>query len=179
MNLVGVTLLLHELLTILIEDVDLMFVVEIHSGDPAVAVDGNSGDATGTLGDLNSLLLLGTACVPGEDGWLGADLAGDGRLALRADANAHNIISVMVLVIGDVLGRVLDLTTTEEFLGVGTWVQDNAEGGSHVDSVAIFVPVDVLLGVGAPVAIDVLKVVLGRGLVVVDSVMLIGFDDLS
>jgi len=178
-NLVGITLLLHDLIAIVVEDVDLMFVVEIHSTDPSLVVDSDGGDATGTLGNLDSLLLLTGAGVPLEDGGLGADLSGDGGLALGADANAHNIIGVMVLIVGDVLGRGIDLTTTEELLGVGLGVQDDTEGGGHVDGAASGVPVDVLTGVSASVAIDVLEVVLDGWLLVVDGVVLIGLDDLS
>ena len=178
-NHVGITLLLENLVALVVEDVDLMFVVEIHSSNPAVVVDGASFDTTSALGDLDSLLLLTSARVPGEDGGLGADLSGDGGSACVVYANAHNIIGVMSLVIGDVLGRVVDLTTTEEFLGVGLGVKDDTEGGGHVDSGASVVPVDVLLGVSASVTIDVLEVVLDGWLVWVDGVVLIGLDDLS
>ena len=179
MDLVGVTLLLDDLVAIVVEDVDLMLVVEIDGADPSIVVDSDGGDATGALGDLYSLLLLASAGVPGEDGGLGADLTGDGGLTLRADADAHNIIGVMVLVIGDVLGSVVDFTATEELLGVRLAVEDNTESSGHVDGLTVGVPVAVLLGVGASVTIDVLELVLSRGLVVVDWVMLIGLDDLT
>ena len=179
MDLVGVTLLLHDLVARVVEDVDLMLVVEIDGSNPAITVDCDSSDTTGALGDLDSLLLLSGACVPGEDGRLGADLTGNSGLALRADTDAHNIIGVMLHVIGNVLGSGLDLTATEEFLGVGCWVKNDTEGSSHVDSLVIAVEVDVLLAVSATVAVDVLEIVLSSGLVVVDWVVLIGFDDLS
>ena len=179
MDLVGVTLLLHDLVARVVEDVDLMLVVEIDSGNPAITVDCDGSDTTGALGNLYSLLLLSSACVPGEDGGLGADLAGDSGLALGANTDAHNIIGVMLHVIGNVLGSAVDLTTTEEFLGVGCWVKNDTKSSSHVDCLSTAVEVDVLLAVGATVAVDVLELVLSGGLVVVDWVVLIGLDDLS
>ena len=179
MDLVSVTLLLHDLVATVVEDVDLMLVVEIHGSNPAITVDCDGGDTTGALGNLYSLLLLAGASVPGEDGRLGANLAGNGSLALRADTDAHNVISVVVHVVCDVFRRVFDLTTAEELLGVAGGVENDTESGSHVDSLALAVPVDVLLAVGATIAVDVLEFVLGGGLVVVDGVVLIGFDDLS
>ena len=77
----------------------------------------------------------------------------------------------MVLVIGDILGSVSDLTTTEELLGVGLTVEDDTEGGSHVDSLSSAVEVDILLGVGASVAVDVLKLVSDIRLLVIDFVV--------
>lgn len=148
-----------------------MLVVEINGSNPAVTVDCDSGDTTGALGNLYSLLLLAGASVPGEDGRLGADLAGDSSLALGADTDAHNVISVVVHVVGNIFGRVIDLTTTEELLGVGGDVENDTESSSHVDGLAIAVPVDVLLAVGATIAVDVFEVILGGGLVVVDWVV--------
>lgn len=159
MDLVSVTLLLHDLVARGIEDVDLMFVVEINGGNPALTVDCYSGDATSALGNLYSLLLLAGACVPGEDGRLGTDLARDSSLALRAYTDAHNIISVMVQVIGDVLGCGIDFTTTEELLGVRGWVKNDTKSGSHVDSLVLAVKVNVLLAVRATVAVDVLEII--------------------
>jgi len=156
-DLVGVTLRLEDGVTRVVVDVDLMFVVEIDSGDPALSVDCDSSDTTSALGDLDSLLLLTGVGVPGEDGGLGADLTGDSGLSVGADADAHDIIGVMLGVVGNVLGGVVDLATTEECLGVGCSVENDTEGGSHVDGLTLGVPVDVLSGVGASVTIDVLE----------------------
>jgi len=178
-NLVSVTLLLHHLVAVVVEDVHLMLVVQIDSSDPAFRVDGDGGDATSAFGDLYSLLLLAGASVPGEDGGLGAGLAGDSGVTSGVHTDAHHIIGVVVLVIGDVLGRVLDLTATEELLLVGGDVEDDTEGGSHVDSLVLAVPVHVLLRVSAAVAIDVFEVVLHGWLVVVDGVVIVRLNDLS
>ncbi len=156
-----------------------MFVVEIGSADPSLRVHGNSLDTTGTLGNLDTLLLLASACVPGEDGGLGADLARDTSVARGVHTEAHDVIGVMVLIVGDVLGSGLNLATTEEFLRVRVLVKDNTESGSHVDSVALTIPVCVLLGVGATVTIDVLESVGLVGLLVVDWVMVVGLLDLT
>ena len=67
-DLVGVTLLLELGVAVVVEAVDLVFVVEVHGADPAFSVDGNGGDATGALCYLDAVLLLAGACVPGEDG---------------------------------------------------------------------------------------------------------------
>ena len=178
-DLVGITLLLEDGVSCLIIDVNLMFVVEIDSSDHALTVERDSDDTTSALGDLNSLLLLTSACVPFENGGAGADLAGDGGLAFGAESYAHNVISVVVRVVGDVLGSAGNLATTEELLGVGWDVQDDTEGGSHVDSVALLVPVGVLLGVGTSVAVHVLKRVGRLGLRVVNLVVAIRLGDLA
>ena len=154
---VGVTLLLEDAVSAVVIAVNLMLVVEIGSADPAISIHGAGLDTTGTLCNLDALSLLTSAGIPGEDGGLRADLTGDGGGACGVQTEAHNVICVMVLVIGHVLGGRLNLTTTEEFLGVAILVQDNTKGGSHVDSLALTVPVSVLLGFGAAVAIDVLK----------------------
>lgn len=73
-----------------------------------------------------------------------------------------------LLVVGNVLGSVVDLAATEELLGVGVGVQDDSEGSSHVDGMAMVVEVDVLARVSASVTVHVLKGVLligGRGVV--------------
>lgn len=117
-DLVGITFLLEALLAGVVEDVNLMLVVEISSANPSIFGDGYSLDATGTLGNLDTLLFLTSGGVPAEDGGLGANLARNGGLALRADTDAHNIISVVVLVVGNVLCSGVNLTAAEELLGV-------------------------------------------------------------
>jgi len=178
-NLVSITILLHDLLARTVEHVHLMVVVTISGANPAFGVDGDSLDTTSALGDLYPLLLLAAARVPGEDGGRVAILAGDGGVTVSVETQAQNIIRVVFTVVRHVLRRVFDLATTEEFLRVGLGVEDDAEGGGHVDSGASAVPVDVLLGVSASVAVDVLKFVGDVGLFVVDWVVLIGLSDLS
>ena len=178
-DLVGITLLLPDTVASLVEDVDLVFVVEIHSGDPAVLGDAHGSDTTGTLSDLDSLHLLSSACVPLEDSGGGTVLSGDSDLALVADGDREDVIGVMVRVSGDVLGGHVDFTGSEELLGVGVAVKDNAEGGSHVDSLTVAVPVDVLLGVSASVAVDVLKSVGAVGSVSNEWVVVVGLGDLT
>ena len=159
MNLVAITLLLEDAGTIVVIDVDLMFVVHIDGADPAISVDSDGSDSTSARSDLDSLLLLTSAGIPGEDGGLEASLTGDGSLTVGADTDAHNIIGVMVLVICDVLGGVFNFTTTEELLGVGLLIKNDTEGSSHVDSLSFRVIVDVLSGISASVTIDVLELV--------------------
>ena len=178
-DLVGVTLLLEDAVAILIIAVDLMFVVEISGSDVTLTVDGDSVDATSALCDLDTEALLASAGVPSEDGWLGANLTRDSHPSLGAESDGHDVIGVMVLIVGDVLGGAIDLTTTEEFLGVGFVVKDDTKGGSHVDGVTVAVPVEVLLGVTAPIAIDVLKSVGGVRLLVVHGVVVAWLSDLA
>ena len=178
-DLVGVTLLLEDAVACRIIAVHLMFVVEIGGGDETFSVDGDGIDATGALRDLDTERLLTSAGVPSEDGWLGADLTGDSPFSLGAESDGHDVVSVMFLIVSDVLGGVLDLTTTEEFLGVGSVFKDDSEGGSHVDGVTVAVPVAVLLGVTAAVAIDVLKSVGGVRDIIVLGVVVGWLSDLA
>jgi len=178
-DFVGITLLLEDAVALTIIAVHLMFVVEIGGGDVTFSVDGDGVDATGALCDLDTEALLASAGVPSEDGWLGADLTRDSHLSLGAESDGHDVVGVMVLIVGDVLGGVLDLTTTEEFLGVGFVVKDDTEGGSHVDGVTLAIPVAVLLGVAAAVAIDVLKSVGGVRDIVVHWVVVVWLSDLT
>lgn len=178
-DLVLVTLVLEDEVAGAVVAVDVVIVVEIDSADHILGVDVTGSDATSTLGDLHAVLLLTSAGVPGEDARRCTNLAGDGSGASFVDRHAHNIIGVMVGVLSDVLGGVSDLTTTEEFLGVGAVVQDDTESSGHVDSVVLGVEVDVLLRVSATVAVDVLKFVGLSGLRVVDRVVVVRLSDLS
>ena len=85
----------------------------------------------------------------------------------------------MILVISDVLDVILDLTASEELLSIRSVVQDNTESSGHVDSLVLAVEVDVLLGVGATVAVDVLKFVGLVGALVVLLIVVIWLNDLS
>jgi hypothetical protein len=85
----------------------------------------------------------------------------------------------MLLVIGNILGSVSDLTATEELLGVRSTVKDDTEGSSHVHSLSCAVEVDVLLGVGASVAVNVLKCVGGCRRVSNEVVVNIRLGDLT
>ena len=179
MDFVGITLLLEDALTILVVDVDLMFVVKINGSDPAIGIDSASSDTTGTLGNLNSLFLGTSVSIPSEDGRLGTNLTRDGCGTVGADANAHNIIGMVILIIGNILGSVLNFTTTEESLSVGCSVKDNTESSGHVDGLSTGIEVDVLLGVSASVTIDILELVASRRWVVIDRIMLSGLLNLA
>ena len=179
MDFVGITLLLEDALTILVVDVDLMFVVKINGSDPAIGIDSASSDTTGTLGNLNSLFLGTSVSIPSEDGRLGTNLTRDGCGAVGADANAHNIIGMVILIIGNILGSVLNFTTTEESLSVGCSVKDNTESSGHVDGLSTGIEVDVLLGVSASVTIDVFEIVLSCRRISVDGVMIVWLNNLS
>ena len=48
------------------------------------------------------------------------------------------------LIISYILGGVVDLTTSKEFLGVRVGIKDDSKGGSHVDSLTSRVKVNVL-----------------------------------
>jgi len=179
MDLVGITLLLEDALTIVVIDVDLMFVVKIDSANPAIRVDSDGFDSTSTLSDLNSLLLLTSLGIPGEDGRLAAILARDSSSTVGANTGAQNIISMVFHVISDVLSSAINLTATKEFLGVVLVVKNDTKGSSHVDGLSTGVEVDVLLGVSASVTIDVLEIVGDARGILVDGVMVIRLDDLT
>ena len=82
-------------------------------------------------------------------------------------------------VTSSLLRCVFDLATTEEFLGVGTVIEDDTKSSSHVDSVSHNVEVDVLSAVGASVSIDVLEVVLFLRWVVADFIVVGWLSDLT
>ena len=96
-----------------------MVIVEISSRHPAIGIDSDTVNTTRTLSELHSLFLLASDGIPGEDGRLGADLSRGSSASSGVYLQAHDVVSVMVLVIGDILGCIGDLTATEEFLGVG------------------------------------------------------------
>lgn len=86
-------------------------------------------------------------------------LSSDTKVSLGADVDGHDIVSVMILISGDVLGSAVDLATSEEFLGVGRWVENNSKGGSEVGNASALGEVDVLSRVNGSVPVDVLEVV--------------------
>ena len=156
-----------------------MVVVKIDGADHVFSVDIAGNNTTGALGDLHALLFRSSAGIPGEDGRRSTDLTGNSSVAASVNRDAHNIISVVISVLRAVLGRVLDLTATEELLGVGGNLKDHAESSSHVDGVALVVEVDVLLRVGAAVAVHILELVSAVRSLVVDLVVVIGLRDLT
>lgn len=64
-----------------------------------------------------------------------------------------------MFIVGNILSSVVDETTTEELLGVGAVIEDDTEGGGHVDGLAGGVEVDVLSGVSASVTVHIVQVV--------------------
>ena len=84
-----------------------------------------------------------------------------------------------VLIVCDIFGSVINLTTTEEFLSVRASVKNDTKGGSHVDGLAVLVPVDVLFGISASVAVDVLKSVGDVGFSVVNGIVIRWLSDLT
>ena len=178
-DLVLVTLVLEDEAARAVIDHDVVIVVKIDGADHVVSVDIAGNNTTGALGDLHTVLLLTSAGIPGEDGRRSTDLTGDSSVAASVDRDAHNIISVVISVLRAVLGRVLDLTATEELLGVGGNLKDHTESSSHVDGIALVVEVDVLLGVGAAVAVHILELVSAVRSLVVDLVVVIGLLDLT
>lgn len=179
MDLVGITLLLEDAVTIVVIDVDLMFVVKIDSADPAFRVDSDGLDSTSALSDLHSLLLLTGLGIPSEDGRLIASLTRDSSSTVGAHTDAHNIIGMVVHVISDILSRAVNFTTTKEFLGVGLGVKNDTEGSGHVNGLSTGVEVDVLLGVSASVTIDVLEIVGNARGILVDIVMAVRLNNLT
>ena len=76
-NLVGITLLLEDSVSCLVEAVHLMFVVEIYSSDHSCIIYGYGGDTTSSLGNFDSVLFLSRNGVPSEDGGSSTRLTGD------------------------------------------------------------------------------------------------------
>ena len=180
-DLVGVTLLLgHESASLSVEHVQVMLVVEINGSDEGTALgDGNGGDTSASLGELETVELLTSAGVPGEHDGGGSNLTGDGDLSLGADLDGHDVVGVLVLVVSNLLGGVVDFASTEEFLGVGGNIKNNTNGSSHVSGLLVLVPVHVLARVSASVAVHVLKLVLGVRLGGVHIVVSGRLDDLA
>jgi hypothetical protein len=71
----------------------------------------------------------------------------------------HDIIGVMVEVIGNLLRFVFDWATSKEGLGVRFLIEDDAEASSHIDDLTIWVVVHILTGVLTSVSINVLELV--------------------
>lgn len=178
-DLVLVTLVLEDHLTLAVVAVDVVIVVDINSADHVLGVDVASGNTTSALANLHAVFLLACHSAPGEDGGGGTSLAGDSNGLVGVDGNTHDVVGVMVGVLSNVLGGAIDLAATEEFLGVVGVVKDDTESSSHVDGVALSVEVDVLLGVSATVAVDVLESVGLVGTVIAEIVVGIGLSDLA
>lgn len=164
--------------TLSVEDGDVVVVTPVGGGDElGVAGDGASGNCPGVLCELRPEPLLAGLSVPHEDCRPLANLASDGPLsaAVRVHIHGHDIVGVMVQIIGHLLGFVLDFATTKELLGVRLLVQDDSEASSHVDDFAFWVIVHVLPRVLTPIPIHVLKTVARVWLTLVDSRMILGF----
>ena len=108
-------------------------------------------------------------------------MTGKASRAILTHGKAHDVVSVSIGVIGDILGSVVDLTTTEELLLLGraSVIQDNTESSSHVDDLALTVEMAVLTGVSATVAKDVVKSVSLIRLVERDRVVVVGLGNLT
>ena len=87
----------------------------------------------------------------------------DSELPVAGDGDAHDIVSVAFLVISNVLGGVVYLASTEKLLGVAGGVEDDSEGGSHVDGLSSVIEVHVLSAVCTSVAVDIFELVVGIG----------------
>jgi len=159
---------------------DVMVVVEIDGSEHGVVFGpADSLDTSCTLLEFVLGDLLTSGGVPDKDSGSGANLARDGKLSVGANINGGDIVVVTILVIASLLGTVLNLTTTEELLGVGVVVKDDTEGSSHVDGLTVHVDEAVLARVGASVTVDVLKSVSLIRLVVVDGVVIVRLSDLT
>ena len=176
--------LLHELALTSgsVEAVHAMVVMEISGGNEGgVGGDVDGRNTAGATGELHALHHLAGASVPGEDSGGAADLSSDANLALSADTNGHDVVGVGLAVVGNVLGSVVNFASTEELLlgRAALVVEDNAEGGGHVDYLVLAVEVDVLTRVGGAVSEDVLELVGLLGLVERDGVVAVGLSDLT
>ena len=76
--------------------------------------------------------------------WRRSNLSSGALLFVGAHVNAHDIISVMLGVSGNILGCAVNFTTSEESLGVGVRVKNDSKSSSEVANLLIFVEVDVL-----------------------------------
>lgn len=89
-----------------------------------------------------------------------ADLAGDALVGLGVVLDGEDVVGVCVVVVGDVLGFVVDEASSEELLGVGVGVVDDAESGTLPDVVAVGGQVEVVPGVVCFVPVHVVHPVL-------------------
>jgi len=122
---------------------------------------------------------LSSLGTPGEHSRSRADLSRNSGASVRGHSDSHDIVSVMITIVGDLLGGVFDLTATEELLGVSLRVKDNTEGSCHVDRSIVTVEENVLSAISASVAVNVLKSVRAVGLGVVDGVVVVRLGNLA
>jgi len=140
--------------------VDFVVVVQISSSNHStVNRDAASTHSTGAAGKLESLHLLTSAGVPEEHNGLVAILTSKNCSTALRHSKSSDIISVTIIIISNVLGSVVDFTSTEEFLLLRRTIliKNDAEGSSHIDNFAVFVHVTVLARVGTAVTQDVIK----------------------
>lgn len=157
-----------------------MVVALVGGGDVlAVAGDGTSGNCPGILRELRPGPLLTGSSVPYEDRWRLANLTCDGPLsvAMGVHIHRHDIVGVMVHIIGHLFRFVFDLASSEILLSVRLLVQNDSKTSSHIDNFAVGVVIHVLPRVLAPVPIHVLQRVCLVWLALVDRRMVIGFRD--
>jgi len=173
-DLVAITLLLvHLVARLAVEDVDVVVVGHVDGSESFhVCGDGDALETGGSLVEDGTLLLFSSDGVPDEDQGDGSTLSSDGERAITRHGEGHNVIVVTVHLTSSLSSAVIGFTTTEEFLSVGSSVEDDSEGGSHVGDLAVFVEVDVLARVLGSVSVAVLKSVGLVGLVSVSLVML-------
>jgi len=96
-----------------------------------------------------------------------------------AEIDGGDVVVVTILIVSSLLGLVLDLTTTEELLGVRVVVKDDTESGGHVDDLTVLVDEAVLARISASVTIDVVKSVSLVRLLLVDGVVIVRLSDLT
>lgn len=178
---VGTTLVRHdEVTTLHVENVDIVVVVEIDASEHGVVLGPtDSLDTSGTLLEFELVLLLTSSGIPNEDSGSGANLARYGKLSVGAQIDGGDIVVVTILIIASLLGAVLNLTTTEELLGVGVVVKDDTKSSGHVNDLTILVNETVLARVRASVTVDVVKGVSLVRLFIVDGVVIVRLSDLT
>jgi len=160
--------------------VDIVVVVKIGaSNHGSILANANSLDTSGTFFEFKLLFLLTSTGVPNKESGSGADLARDSPFSHLVHIYSKNIVVVTIFIVTSLLGLVLNLSTTKEFLGVLIMVKDNTKSGSHVDNLTVLVEEDVLARVSASVTINVLKSVSLIRLVVVDGVVIIRLSNLT
>lgn len=98
---------------------------------------------------------------------------------MGAQIDGSDVVVVTILIVSSLLGLVLNLTTTEELLGVGVVVKNDTEGGGHVDDLTVLVDEAVLARISTSVTVNVVECVSGIRLIIVDGVVTVRLSDLT
>lgn len=88
LDTVGISILLHDRLSLEGEDIDVMLVVKINASNLHVVLSESNGcNTSGSLANLDTGIFGGVSSSPNEHGWRRSNLSSDTLLLVRANVN--------------------------------------------------------------------------------------------